>query len=60
MFKPAGCYPSEMKNFVRQIYDRYSEETVAKKIAELVYPKSVAWEGELEILSQSRQDENCS
>jgi amidophosphoribosyltransferase len=39
-----------MKNFVKQIYDRYSDETVAKKIAELVYPKSVSWKGELEIL----------
>ena len=43
-------HPSEMKNFVKQIYDRYSDETVAKKIAELVYPKSVSWKGELEIL----------
>lgn len=44
--KPA----SEMKNFVKQVYDRYSDEKISKKIAELVYPKDVSWDGELEIL----------
>lgn len=44
--KPA----SEMKNYVKQIYDRYTDEKISEKIAELVYPKDVPWEGELEIL----------
>jgi amidophosphoribosyltransferase len=42
--------PSEMKNHVRQIYDRYTDERISEKIAELVYPKDVPWNGELEIL----------
>ncbi len=41
---------AEMVNHVRRIYDRYSEEKVAAKIAELVYPKEVPWQGELEIV----------
>ena len=44
--KPA----SEMKNYVKQIYDRYTDEKISEKIAELVYPKDVPWGGELEIL----------
>lgn len=44
--KPA----SEMYNYVKQIYDRYTDEKIAEKIAELVYPKDVPWDGELEIL----------
>jgi amidophosphoribosyltransferase len=39
-----------MKNYVKQIYDRYTDEKIAEKIAELVYPKDVPWDGELEIL----------
>lgn len=42
--------PSEMKNHVKQIYDRYTDEKISEKIAELVYPKDVPWDGELEIL----------
>lgn len=42
--------PSEMKNHVKQIYDRYTDEKISAKIAELVYPKDVPWDGELEIL----------
>ncbi len=44
--KPA----SEMVNHVRRIYDRYSDEQISKKIGELVYPKGIPWQGELEIL----------
>lgn len=36
-------------NHVRRIYDRYTEDQVAAKIAELVYPKDVPWKGDLEI-----------
>lgn len=41
---------SEMKNHVKRLYDRYTEEQISAKIAELVYPKNVHWEGELEIV----------
>lgn len=42
--------PSEnIVNHVRRIYDRYTEDQVAAKIAELVYPKDVPWKGDLEI-----------
>ncbi len=37
-------------NHVRRIYDRYSDTQIAAKIAELVYPKNVTWNGELEIV----------
>jgi amidophosphoribosyltransferase len=42
--------PEEMVNHVRRIYDRYSDEQIAAKIAQLVYPKNVAWKGDLEII----------
>lgn len=44
--KPAG----EMVNHVKRIYDRYSDEQISAKIAELVYPKEVPWKGDLEIV----------
>ncbi|MCH2035483.1 MAG: amidophosphoribosyltransferase [Puniceicoccaceae bacterium] len=44
--KPA----TEIKNYVRLIYDRYTDERISAKIAELVYPKNMAWNGELEIV----------
>jgi amidophosphoribosyltransferase len=40
----------EMKNHVRRIYDRYSESQIAAKIADLVHPVDIPWEGDLEIL----------
>ena len=42
--------PSEMKNFVKHLYDRYSDEQISAKIAELVYPSDVSWDGTIEIL----------
>ena len=44
--KPA----SEIKNYVRRIYDRYTDEKISAKIAQLVYPKKMAWSGDLEIV----------
>ena len=41
---------SEMENHVKRLYDRYTDEQISAKIAELVYPKNVHWEGELEIV----------
>ena len=42
--------PQDMKNYVKSLYDRYSDEKISSKIAELVYPNEVAWDGVLEIL----------
>lgn len=41
---------SEMVNHVKRLYDRYTDEQISAKIAELVYPKNVPWQGELEIV----------
>lgn len=46
----AGLPSDQMINHVRRIYDRYTDEQIAAKIAELVYPKNVVWTGELEIV----------
>lgn len=37
-------------NHVRRLYDRYTDLQISKKVAELVYPKDVVWQGDLEIL----------
>ena len=44
--KPAEA----MENHVKRIYDRYTEDQISEKIADLVYPKEVPWKGRLEIL----------
>lgn len=44
--KPAD----QMVNHVKRLYDRYTDEQISRKIAELVYPKNVPWHGELEII----------
>ena len=41
---------SKMVNHVKRLYDRYTDDQIAAKIAELVYPKNVPWEGALEIV----------
>ena len=46
----ANLPTDEQVSHVRRLYDRYSYEQISKKIAELVYPKDVNWQGELEIL----------
>lgn len=40
----------QMVNHVKRLYDRYTDEQISKKIAELVYPKKVPWKGDLEIV----------
>ncbi|MEM8867317.1 MAG: amidophosphoribosyltransferase [Verrucomicrobiota bacterium] len=37
-------------NHVRRIYDRYTDEQISAKIAQIVYPKDTTWSGELEIV----------
>lgn len=41
---------TEMVNHVKRLYDRYTNEQISAKIAELVYPKDIPWKGELEIV----------
>jgi len=44
-------WPSDqMVNHVKRLYDRYTDEQISAKIAELVYPKNVDWSGALEIV----------
>lgn len=40
----------EMVNHVKRLYDRYTDNQISRKIAELVYPKNVPWKGELDIV----------
>ncbi|MFP4166131.1 MAG: amidophosphoribosyltransferase [Opitutales bacterium] len=42
--------PKAMENHVKRVYERYSEERIARKIADLVRPRDVPWKGELEIV----------
>jgi amidophosphoribosyltransferase len=44
--KPA----TEQVNHVRRLYDRYTDKQISKKIGELVYPKGVLWQGDLDII----------
>jgi amidophosphoribosyltransferase len=46
----ANLPPEKQLNHVKRLYDRYTDQQISKKIAELVYPKNVTWQGELEIL----------
>lgn len=46
----ADLPPAEMTNHVKRLYDRYTDEQISAKIAELVYPRNVPWKGELEIV----------
>lgn len=41
---------AEMVNHVKRIYDAYSDEQISAKIAQLVYPKNIPWQGELNII----------
>lgn len=46
--KPA----EEMRNYVQQIYDDFTDEQISQKIAELVMPRDADWTGELQIIFQ--------
>ena len=37
-------------NHVKRLYDRYTDEQIAEKISQLVYPQNVSWNGKLELL----------
>ncbi len=40
-------------NCVKAIYEYFTPEEISAKIAELVYPRDVAWQGEVEIIYQT-------
>jgi amidophosphoribosyltransferase len=42
----------EMRNHVKRIYDAFTEEEIATKAAELVYPAKSGWKGELVLVFQ--------
>jgi amidophosphoribosyltransferase len=42
----------EMRNHVKRIYDAFTEEEIAAKAAELVYPAKSGWKGELVLVFQ--------
>ncbi len=46
----ADLPPSQMVNHVRRIYDRYTGQQVAAKIAGLAHPGNLSWKGDLEIV----------
>lgn len=48
--KQANRPADEMVNHVSRIYEQSTEKQISHKIAELVYPKSMPWKGELEII----------
>ncbi|MCH2149043.1 MAG: hypothetical protein MK095_06370 [Phycisphaerales bacterium] len=48
----ADAPPSQMTNHVRRIYDSFSLDTLSAKIAELVSPDNVEWDGELQVIYQ--------
>lgn len=50
--KPA----SEMVNHVAKIYEPFTDDEITAKISELVYPKNIEWNGEVEIIFQTNED----
>ncbi len=48
--------PSEMKNYVKELYDQFTTDQITKKVAELCYPQNIEWKGELEIVFQTIED----
>jgi amidophosphoribosyltransferase len=40
----------EQVNHVKRLYDRYTAEQISKKIGELVYPKNIPWQGDLDVV----------
>lgn len=47
---------ARMQNHVARIYEGFSEDVIARKIGELLYPQNVAWKGELHIVYQRIED----
>lgn len=41
---------SEMVNHVKRLYERYTDDQISRKIAQIVYPRNTEWAGELDII----------
>lgn len=48
--KPAGSYSV---NHVRRIYEPFTPDEISRRITELVSPKSIDWQGEVQVLFQT-------
>ena len=44
---------SRLVNHVRRIYEPFTDEQISQKISELVRPRDIAWEGDIEITFQT-------
>jgi amidophosphoribosyltransferase len=49
----AGLDPRRMVNYVGEIYRRFSLEQISGKVAQLVRPSDLDWDGEVRIIYQS-------
>lgn len=45
--------PERMKNHVRLIYDRFTQDEISLEIARLIRPKTGSWTGEVEVIYQT-------
>lgn len=49
----ASLSSEQMTNHVRRIYERFTLDELSTKIAELVRPKAIPWQGAVEVMYQS-------
>lgn len=47
--------PEKMVNHVQLIYDRFTLEELSQKVAQLVRPKAIAWDGQIQVIYQDLQ-----
>lgn len=52
-FEQSNKRPEEMVNYVKKIYEPFTNEEISKKVAEMVFPTNVTWNGKLEVVFQS-------
>jgi amidophosphoribosyltransferase len=53
--RQADDAPAVMRNHVAKIYDCFTQEQIEAKVAQLVRPKNIAWNGELQVMYQTVQ-----
>ncbi len=51
--KQANLSPSQLNNELKVIYDRFTLEEISNKVAELVNPSDLHWDGSLQVIYQS-------
>src|SRR5689334_21124762 len=44
---------AEQVKYVRRLYEPFTPEEISAKIAEIVRPKEIAWQGEIEVIFQT-------